>query len=311
MRALFRWVREGPKSLQSTGIVVQEGKLYAGQKALLAASEDAWWPLWQNPVAPKWNRVNSPRRTTGWLPQPFTGHELWWLCWGVAPGKAPGHDGWQVRRMRQWPLAVWELVAQLLATVEAAGRWPRQLRQGVVCLLPKAGVQATTCTPLEARPVVLLSMIYRMWARKRGREIGLWLVQNGMEGLPGLSRSAEDYGTLLTAEFERAEVLGEPVLAVCVDQSKAASQRPAKGQPKASQRPAKGQPKPAKGQPKASQRPAKGQPKASQRPAKGQPKATQRPAKGQPKAQPKASQRPAKGQPKASQRPAKTKGPAH
>jgi hypothetical protein len=195
--------------------------LYAGQKALLAASEAAWWPLWQNPRAPKWDRVNSPRKAAGWRPQPFTGHELWELCWSVAPGKAPGHDGWQVRRMRQWPPAVWELVAQLLAAVEEASCWPRQLRQGVVCLLPKAGVQATTCTPLEARPVVLLSMIYRMWARRRGRELGRWLVENGMEGLPDLSRSAEDYGTLLTAEFERAEVLGEPVLAVCVDQSKA------------------------------------------------------------------------------------------
>jgi hypothetical protein len=195
--------------------------LYAGQKALLAASEAAWWPLWQNPRAPKLDRVNSPRKAAGGRPQPFTGHELWDLCWLVAPGKAPGHDGWQVRRMRQWPLAVWELVAQLLAAVEEAGCWPRQLRQGVVCLLPKAGVQATTCTPLEARPVVLLSMIYRMWARKRGRELGRWLVENGIEGLPDLSRSAEDHGTLLTAEFERAEVLGEPVLAVCVDQSKA------------------------------------------------------------------------------------------
>jgi hypothetical protein len=42
-----------------------------------------------------------------------------------------------------------------------------------------------------------------------------------MQGLPVRSRSAEDYGTLLTAELERAMVLGESVLAICVDKSKA------------------------------------------------------------------------------------------
>jgi hypothetical protein len=42
-----------------------------------------------------------------------------------------------------------------------------------------------------------------------------------MEGLPVRSRSAEDYGTLLTAELERAMVLGDSVLGVCVDQTKA------------------------------------------------------------------------------------------
>ena len=43
----------------------------------------------------------------------------------------------------------------------------------------------------------------------------------GIEGLPDLSRSAKGYGTLVTAELERAEVMGEPVLAICVDHSKA------------------------------------------------------------------------------------------
>ncbi len=35
------------------------------------------------------------------------------------------------------------------------------------------------------------------------------------------SRSAEDYGTLLAAELEKAMVTDEPILAICVDQSKA------------------------------------------------------------------------------------------
>jgi hypothetical protein len=123
--------------------------------------------------------------------------------------------------MRQWPVAVWHLIAILFEVVEAAGRWPAALRGGVVCLLPKAGRQATTSTPLEARPVVLLPMLYRMWAHKRGHEMAAWLTANSMEGLDDPSRSAEDYGTLLAADLERALVEDEAMLAACVDQSKA------------------------------------------------------------------------------------------
>jgi hypothetical protein len=221
MRALFRWIREGPSSLQSTGIIVRADGLFAGQKALLAASEDAWWPLWQNPAPPRWERVNPPKATAGWQPQPFNGEELWGLIWAISASKAPGHDGWQARRMRQWPISVWHCIAILFKAIEVAGHWPSALRGGVVCLLPKAGVQATTSTPLEARPVVLLPMLYRLWAWKRGREVASWLKANGMEGLPEESRSAEDYGTLLAAELEKAMVTDEPLLAICVDLSKA------------------------------------------------------------------------------------------
>ena len=221
MRALFRWVRQGPAGLQSTGIIVRENGLYAGQKALLMASEEAWWPIWMNEEEPNWARVRPPRATEGWRPRPFTGRELSNLIWMISIAKAAGHDGWQTKRMRQWPLAVWHLVAILFEAVEAVGRWPDALRGGVVCLLPKGGRQATTSTPLEARPVVLLPMLYRMWAHKRGHEMAAWLTANGMEGLEDPSRSAEDYGMLLAADLERALVEDEALLAACVDQSKA------------------------------------------------------------------------------------------
>ena len=90
-----------------------------------------------------------------------------------------------------------------------------------MCLLPKGGAQATATNPVYARPVVLLPLLYRMWAWKRGKEIASWLTANSMDGLPVASRSAEDYGTLLAAELEKALTLDEAMLAVCVDQSKA------------------------------------------------------------------------------------------
>jgi hypothetical protein len=122
--------------------------------------------------------------------------------------------------MRQWPLAAWQCVVALFRAVEAAGRWPDALRGGVTCLLPKAGLQASTNNPLDARPVVPLPLLYRLWAYRRGRETSHWSKANGAEGLPEGSWSAEAYGTLLAAELERATFMDEPLMAVCVDSSK-------------------------------------------------------------------------------------------
>ena len=221
MKALFRWVKDGPRSLQSSGIFLKEGRLFAGQRALLEASEQAWWPLWRPSTKPTWSRVVPPRAAAAWEPADFEAWALMRLVKTMCCAKAPGHDGWSVGRMRQWPLVVWQFAVALFKVVEHTGRWPEALRGGVICLLPKAGAQATTNSPLEARPVVLLPLLYRLWAYKRGREIGQWLVQHGMDGLPDGSRSAEAYGLLLAAELEQATFLDEPLLAVCTDQSKA------------------------------------------------------------------------------------------
>ena len=118
MRALFRWVRDGPRSMQSTGIYLKEGRFFAGQAALLTASEDAWWPLWQQHQEPCWSRVVPPRRAPGWCVSGFSAEELQRLVLAMSCAKAPGHDGWAVGRMRQWPLAVWGCVAELFKVVE-------------------------------------------------------------------------------------------------------------------------------------------------------------------------------------------------
>ena len=62
MKALFRWVKEGPRSLQSTGVFLKDGRLYAGQRALLEASEAAWWPLWRPSTGPKLESGGPPPR---------------------------------------------------------------------------------------------------------------------------------------------------------------------------------------------------------------------------------------------------------
>ena len=140
---------------------------------------------------------------------------------GRAPGpRAGGATASEAQRALGWADSGSSLLLSLLELALRAGErkgWPAPLEDELLKLGPS--LPACSGPWLALAAVVLLGMLYRMWAWKRGREIGRWLVANGMEGLPDLSRSAEDYGTLLTAELERAAVLGEPVLAICVDQS--------------------------------------------------------------------------------------------
>ena len=91
---------------------------------MLAACELAWWPLWQQPQGPKWERVVPPRPAPGWEVKPVEAEQR--LIQMMAKGKAPGHDGWTVGRMRQWPLAAWSCIAQLFREVEpqATGQQP-------------------------------------------------------------------------------------------------------------------------------------------------------------------------------------------
>ena len=147
MRNLYKYIKNGPASLIQLGLWVNpEGHVFAGKAALLHSSEAAWWPLWRPADQATTRDAGFTRHAT--LPvQAMTGKRLSDVAWQSAPGKAPGGDGWSLKRMRQWPQAVWRAMATLISTVESAGRWPEALRGGIICLTPKGG-----CKPAPKRP---------------------------------------------------------------------------------------------------------------------------------------------------------------
>lgn len=48
----------------------------------------------------------------------------------------------------------------MFEAVEATGRWPVELSRNMVCLLRKGG----TLAPGDRSPIVLLAIVYRLWA---------------------------------------------------------------------------------------------------------------------------------------------------
>ena len=63
----------------------------------------------------------------------------------------------------------------LLVAVEAAGSWPAGLGAADVVLLPKAG--GSVDEPMQRRPITLLPVLYRLWARLRLPLVEAWRAQ--------------------------------------------------------------------------------------------------------------------------------------
>ena len=61
-------------------------------------------------------------------------------------------------------------LAQLLMLIEEMGQWPTLLAQGYTSLTPKTGEEG----PLGTRSLTVLSMVHRLWAGTRLREVMPW-----------------------------------------------------------------------------------------------------------------------------------------
>ena len=110
-----------------------------------------WWPS----CAPVWD-----------LP-PISGLALQEACKATAPHSAAGLDGWSVEALRHLPLPEWDALACILRAIEEGAPWPSGLNQTLVTLLPKG----LGSGPLDQRPIVLLPLVYRLWAKVRGKTV--------------------------------------------------------------------------------------------------------------------------------------------
>ena len=80
------------------------------------------------------------------------------------PGrKASGIDAWTLAQLRLLPAAALESLADILTAVEAVGTWPAAWAGARMVFIPKGEGNAV----ISQRPIGILPMIYRLWARVR------------------------------------------------------------------------------------------------------------------------------------------------
>jgi hypothetical protein len=161
---VFRWVRATPPI--PTTVV---GDVVTGTPAQRLDEAHQWWSkLWDPDIAPNpdtshFGQCLADYEACPEMP-PLTGHDIQAVLRVSPSAKAAGHDGWRYDEIKSWPEPIIFLMAAFYGTVERCGCWPKALSTALVALLPKG----TTGAASDYRPIMLLSVIYRIWAKARG-----------------------------------------------------------------------------------------------------------------------------------------------
>lgn len=95
---------------------------------------------------------------------PVTASGLQALAASVPSAKAPGAEGWTCRHIAGWPPPLLDALSRFYTLVEPAGRWPAWLAGP----FGRSAAQGGTPDPMDKRPIVLLPVVYRLWAALRG-----------------------------------------------------------------------------------------------------------------------------------------------
>ena len=77
--------------------------------------------------------------------------------------KAAGIDHWKMEEPRRLPEEAWESFAGILNAAEEQGQWPEAMEGAKIVFLPKGEGDKV----LKQRPIGILPMMYRIWARVR------------------------------------------------------------------------------------------------------------------------------------------------
>ncbi len=219
---IYRWLR-GDTQQAICGTKLENGAWTTKPSAVAEAAIAAWKQYWcPEPDLPdvdgylnKWWKTDSPT----WHIPPLAAEDLLEALRNTNKKTAAGLDGWNANDLRMLPLQAWQDMASLLTLVEEGAPWPQGLEQAAVVLLPKNPGSG----PGEQRPIALLSVIYRTWARARGkilrRELHKVLPMAVLGGKPGAR--VEDIVHELNTHVAYARNRGLQSAAAFLDLSKA------------------------------------------------------------------------------------------
>ena len=149
----------------------------AGLQCLsVAAVDQAVRGFWVDNVLRQHAAVDEDQRWDAFLASPFSAHfpTATWpsSAWSAArvrlalrsmrEGAAPGMTGVPIAVWRSLPSPWPEAVARLLNLVEAERRWPSAWLEAYVSMIPKASGGSR---PQDQRPITVLEVLYRLWAK--------------------------------------------------------------------------------------------------------------------------------------------------
>ena len=120
-----------------------------------------------------------------------------------------------MEEFKDWPLELCTALGRFFNLVELRGGWPQSVRYALVAMLAKEGTGRVD----DFRPIVLLSVVYRLWAKGHGRRLRAWLVTNGVLK-PVAAGSADIQAYELALKLAEARLDRLPISGLAIDWSK-------------------------------------------------------------------------------------------
>lgn len=127
-----------------------------------------------------------------------------------------GSDGFSTLDLKKLPSCLLDMLAFVLTVIEKWNRWPTQWSLAKTICLPKV---AGLCGPFDIRPVTVMSRMYRLWGKIRGRQVSTFLAQHIPPTIGGPCKHvAADMIALLTAhKVEKAQTHACTLTGVVID----------------------------------------------------------------------------------------------
>ena len=169
----YQWLRSKDTNADET-MRLADGTFTADTQQQLNAAHAAWMPLFQKfatklPDLPTFEEHFVPFMKSSQMSlSPLAGPELVDVL-SRSKNSAPSLDGWAPQSLialSLWFPDIFNDLAAILNWIEEHSIWPKALCQAYASLIPKSGM-STAPSPLEFRPISVLSSIYRLWAKAR------------------------------------------------------------------------------------------------------------------------------------------------
>ena len=213
------------------GAILHQDKIVGSLPALLRSFGSVWASYWQRHDGVSVGRwaeaINA--LTFDQVPEvafpPFTPAQWRREVQRKKVHTAPGLDSISREDLLLFPDDLLSELLSIYQHAEATGEWPRPALEAVVSALAK---RPSATDVGHYRPIIVLSLVYRVWSSLRGRQCLAHLAQfrpSGLYGcLPGLSASQLWWG--LQARVESVRHLGGQVCGLVADLVKAFNHLP-------------------------------------------------------------------------------------
>eukprot|EP00973_Karenia_brevis_P038221 5269741-Karenia_brevis.AAC.1 len=136
----------------------------------------------------------------------------------MASSSSQSIDGWTASELKCLPIPLLDALGSLFSVVEATGRWPACMCEAWVSLISKGQGHA----PSQLRPISVLSVVYRLWAARRLRDMLRWQEQWSPASQSSFKRghAGEDVFMKMALQVEEALLTGVPLFGLSLDYCK-------------------------------------------------------------------------------------------